>query len=123
MAVNGTKVVNGFHNGTPRTSDPSPAPHPFDPLSALEISRAEDIVRDSYGSLYYNAVTLWEPRKAEMLAWLAEPERSARPARVADVVATGKGNKVYDGLVDLKEGRILKWEYVEGVQPIVCMSC
>ena len=97
----------------------APPPHPFDPLSGSEIERAVTLVRQEHGSLYYNAVTLWEPRKAEMLAWLADPEHTVRPHRVADVVAIGKGSKVYDGLVDLDEQKIVKWEYIEGVQPLV----
>lgn len=111
--------LNGFHH----PASHSEAPHPFDPLSAREISLVVEVVRAEYGSVYYNAVTLAEPRKAEMQAWLAEPERIPRPARVADVVATGKGSKVYDALVDLGERRIVRWECVEGVQPIVCMRC
>jgi primary-amine oxidase len=94
-------------------------PHPFDPLSEIEIEAAVSIVQKEHGPLFYNAVTLWEPRKAEMLLWLADPQHADRPNRVADVVAIGKGSKVYDGLIDLKEGRIIKWESQEGVQPLV----
>lgn len=97
----------------------APSPHPFDPLSALEIEKATAIVREEHGSLFFNAVTVWEPRKEEMLAWLADPEHTVRPHRVADVVAIGKGSKVYDGLVDLDEGKIVKWELTEDVQPLV----
>lgn len=97
----------------------SPAPHPFDPLTEAEIERAVAIVRKEHDALFYNAVTLWEPRKAEMMAWLADPDHTVRPHRVADVVAIGRGSKVYDGLVDLDEGKIVKWELTEGVQPLV----
>lgn len=97
----------------------TPAPHPFDPLSGSEIETAVTLIRQEHGSLYFNAVTLWEPRKAEMLAWLADPDHTVRPHRVADVVAIGKGSKVYDGLVDLDEKKIVKWEFTEGVQPLV----
>ena len=96
-----------------------PPPHPFDPLTAAEIEAAVSIVRKEHGSLYFNAVTLLEPRKAEMLPWLADPDHTNRPHRVADVVAIGKGSKVYDGLVDLEEKKILQWESVDGVQPLV----
>lgn len=54
-----------------------------------------------------------------MLAWLADPEHAVRPHRVADIVAIGKGSKVYDGLVDLDEEKIVKWELTEDVQPLV----
>lgn len=56
-----------------------------------------------------------------MLAWLKDPEHTNRPHRVADVVAIKKGGTVYDGLVDLEEEKILKWESNEGVQPLVCI--
>lgn len=98
----------------------APPPHPFDPLSATEIEAAADLIRREHGSLYYNAISLLEPRKAEMQAWLADPEHTVRPHRVADVVAIGKGSKVYDGWVDLTEKKIVNWELTNDVQPLVC---
>lgn len=100
----------------------TPPPHPFDPLSAAEIEKAVALVNKEHGPLYYNAVTVWEPRKREMLAWLADPDHTNRPHRVADVVAIKQGGTVYDGLVDLDEEKILKWESTEGVQPLVPAS-
>lgn len=101
---------------------PSP-PHPFDPLSAAEIDAAVGIIRGEKGdALFYNTVTLWEPRKAEMMAWLGAPETASRPHRVADVVAIGRGSKVYDGTVDLDDGKILCWEQIDGVQPLVSLA-
>ncbi|KAI9840268.1 MAG: Copper amine oxidase [Sclerophora amabilis] len=100
----------------------APASHPFDPLSETEIETAVSIVRQEYGSLFYNAITLWEPRKSQMLEWLADRVDGRRPPRVADVVAIGKGSKVYDGLVDLREEKIIKWESIEGVQPLITME-
>ena len=97
----------------------TPPPHPFDPLSASEIEKTTDIVRKEYGSLFFNAVTVMEPKKADMQPWLANPDHTVRPHRVADVVAIGKGSKVYDGLVDLDEGKILEWNLTEDVQPLV----
>lgn len=97
------------------------AAYPFDPLSSAEIEKAVSIVRAEKGdALYYNAVTLLEPRKKEMLAWLANPEHSKKPTRIADIVAIGRGSKVFDGHVDLEEGKVIKWECTEGVQPLVC---
>lgn len=97
----------------------APPPHPFDPLSASEIEKATSIIRKEYGSLFYNAVTILEPRKMEMRSWLADPNHTVRPHRVADVVAVGKGSKVYDGWVDLNEEKVVRWENIEGVQPLV----
>lgn len=93
--------------------------HPFDPLSEAEIEQAVAIVRKEHSNVFFNAVTLWEPRKAEMMKWIKDPQHTPRPHRVADVVAIGKGSKVFDGIVDLTDGNIVSWETTEGVQPLV----
>lgn len=101
-------------------SPTTPPPHPFDPLSAAEIEAAVAIIKKEKGdALFYNTVTLWEPRKVEMMAWLESPDVRPRPHRVADVVAIGRGSKVFDGTVDLDEGKLLTWDQIEGVQPLV----
>ena len=112
-------VVDRLKQVTQHITGNHPPHHPFDPLTASEIELATSIVRKEHGSLYYNAVTLHEPRKAEMLAWLADSDHTNAPRRVADVVAIAKGSKVYDGLVDLKEKKIIQWELTDGVQPLV----
>ena len=97
-------------------------PHPFDPLSTSEIESAVSVVRAQHGSVYYNAVTLQEPKKAEMMAWLSDPDSAPRPPRVADVVVVGKGSKVFDGLVDLDRQKIIEWSETPGVQPLITME-
>lgn len=114
MALNRLKSMAQHVTGT------TPTPHPFDPLSNAEIEAAVQIIRKEHGQLFYNAVTLWEPRKQGMLMWLQDPDHNPSPSRVADVVAIAKGGMVYDGLVDLNEGKIVKWESTDGVQPLVC---
>ena len=97
----------------------TPPSHPFDPLSAAEIEKAVSLVSKEHGQLAFNAVTVQEPRKKDMLAWLADPKRNMKPHRIADVVAIRKGGIVYDGLVDLDEKRIIEWTSTEGIQPLV----
>jgi primary-amine oxidase len=97
-------------------------PYPFDPLTAEEIGKAIEVVRKAHGECFFNVVSLQEPRKAEMRAWLENPTEESRPARFADVVVIAPGGKVYDGLVDMKDGSITKWELMHGVQPIVYTS-
>ena len=94
-------------------------PHPFDPLSELEIEAAVALVRKEHSDVFFNAVTLWEPRKAEMMRWLKDPEHTPRPARVADVVCIGRGSKVFESIVDLTASKVLSWEQKDGVQPLV----
>lgn len=98
-------------------------PHPFDPLSETEIEKAVAIIRKEHEKVFFNAVTLWEPRKAEMMQWLKDPEHTPRPHRVADVVCIGRGSKVFDGHVDLDESKIVSWELTNGVQPLVRSKC
>jgi primary-amine oxidase len=105
-----------------QVSATAPPPHPFDPLSAAEIDAVVALVRKEHGSLNFNAVTLFEPRKAEMLAWLAEPEKAPRPARAADVVVIAPGGKVYDGVVDLNQKKIVEWNHTPNVQPLITME-
>ena len=113
MALDRLKSVAQHVTGT------TPPPHPFDPLSNAEIESAAQVIRKQHGKVYYNAITLYEPRKKEMLKWLEDPEHTPLPKRVADVVVIAPGGKVFDGLVDLEKGEILKWEQLEGVQPLV----
>ncbi|KAH0544410.1 hypothetical protein FGG08_001436 [Glutinoglossum americanum] len=115
-------VLDRLKQVAQHVSGTAAAPHPFDPLSEIEIEAAVGIVQREHGPLFYNAVTLYEPRKVEMLAWLAGREHANRPNRVADIVAIGKGSRVYDGLVDLKEGKVIKWGSLEGVQPLITME-
>ncbi|KAI5790254.1 peroxisomal copper amine oxidase [Geopyxis carbonaria] len=97
-------------------------PHPFDPLSSIEIEYAVAIVRNHHGQLGYNAVTLSEPKKKEMLAWLANPESAPRPRRMAEVIAVSRESVVYDGVVDLRDGKLVSWEKLVGVQPLITME-
>ncbi|KAI5307536.1 hypothetical protein KEM55_008046 [Ascosphaera atra] len=100
----------------------APLPHPFDPLSAIEIERASGIVRaeNPNKKLIFNTITLSEPIKKEMLAWLANPEKAPRPLRAAEVVVIlGDTGKAYDGIVDLVNGKVTKWVELDGEQPII----
>ncbi|KAH0846719.1 hypothetical protein AYO21_11577 [Fonsecaea monophora] len=97
-------------------------PHPFDPLSSLEIETAVSLLRSQYGKLYYNAVTLLEPPKAQMLKWLADPDHTPKPHRIADIVVISPEGKVFDGHVDLTERKVIKWEHTPDVQPLITME-
>jgi primary-amine oxidase len=94
-------------------------PHPFDPLTESEIEQAVAVIRKEHSDVFFNAVTLWEPRKAEMMKWIKDTQHTPRPSRVADVVCIGRGSKVFEGIVDLKEDKIINWEQKDGVQPLV----
>ncbi|KAJ3492182.1 hypothetical protein NLG97_g5457 [Lecanicillium saksenae] len=97
-------------------------PHPLDPLSASEIQQAVAIVRAAHENVYFNILSLHEPRKAELTAWLQDRSSNTRPRRVADVCVIAPGGKVADGLVDLADKAIVQWNWVSGKQPIITME-
>lgn len=94
-------------------------PHPLDPLTQGEIEKAVALIREDHPDVFFNAVTLWEPRKAQMLKWIKDPQRTTRPARVADVVCIGRGSKVFEGIVDLNTSKVTSWQQKDNVQPLV----
>lgn len=121
--TNATMMIDRLQQLSHQVNATSPPPHPFDPLSTVEIDAAVAIVRKEHGNVNFNTVCLYEPRKVEMLAWLANPEGTPRPMRAADVVAIATtGGKVYDGIVDLNAKKIVKWEHTPGVQPLITME-
>lgn len=97
----------------------SPA-HPLDPLTESEIALAVDLVRKERSEVIFNSVNLLEPKKADLQRWL----NAANPTlhRLADVIASGKGCKVYDVVVDITDKRIVRWEEPEGVYPSITME-
>ena len=99
----------------------APTSHPLDPLSAAEIQQTVSIVRATHQNVYFNIVSLHEPRKAEMSQWLANKSSAARPHRMADVCVIAPGGKVGDGVVDIEAKKIVQWDWISGMQPIV--SC
>ncbi|CRG87161.1 primary-amine oxidase [Talaromyces islandicus] len=105
-----------------QVSATTPPPHPLDPLSTSEIDTAVALIREKYAPVNFNAVSLDEPRKADMLAWLADPENTPRPGRRADVVCIAPQGKVYDGVVDLDKKEVVEWKHTPGVQPIITME-
>jgi primary-amine oxidase len=105
-----------------QVSATTPPPHPLDPLSTSEIDTAVALIREKYAPVNFNAVSLDEPRKADMLSWLADPENTPRPGRRADVVCIAPQGKVYDGVVDLDKKEVVEWKYTPGVQPIITME-
>lgn len=115
-------VLDRLQQLTHQVNASSPPPHPFDPLSTAEIDTVVALVRKEHGKVNFNAVSLYEPRKAEMMAWLDNPQTAPRPARAADVVAIAPGGKVYDGIVDLDQKKITQWQHTPGVQPIITME-
>ena len=87
--------------------------HPLDPLSAQEIEAAAAAVRAHAGldeSSFFETIALREPSQGA----LAAKEKPPRQAFVACYEPSS--NKTYDGLVDLEQGTLARWDHRPGVQ-------
>ncbi len=92
-------------------------PHPLDPLSAEEISRAAGIVREehAHGDRWrFACIELIEPAKATLVEW-HEGEPFGRQARA--VVFNRDDGRVYECIVDLRAGALTAVAHRPGVQP------
>ena len=98
-------------------------PHPFDPLSPDEISRAAAVVRPHFSQqqdVNFRVVTLQEPPKKAMLPFLESPRPQNRPARCArvDVVVetteTEEKFALFELLVDLDQGKVVAKQHHAG---------
>lgn len=94
--------------------------HPLDPLSEREIAVAVEIVLKKQSGLIFNSVTLLEPKKETLKSYVES--RDTHVPRIADVIASGKGNKTYDVLIDIGEGTIIRWDEPQGVYPGITME-
>ncbi|KAF5252892.1 hypothetical protein FANTH_2216 [Fusarium anthophilum] len=100
------------------------SPHPFDPLSPEEISRASRIVRPHFGGHdpNFRVITLLEPAKKEMITYLEKEHLNqpidhapTRHARVeASIKAETEGNHLFELFVDLDANKVVKKQHVEG---------
>jgi primary-amine oxidase len=96
--------------------------HPLDPLSASEIERAWEILRE--------ARALGPPVRV-IFTMLHEPAKKVvlghRPGdaveRTACVVLVDRAEgKTYEATVSLSDGRVASWEHVPGAQPAIVLD-
>ncbi len=103
----------------PQPAQPQTGSHPLDPLSADEM-RAAITLLDADNKVSartrYPLIQLNEPPKAEVLAF--NPGDPIR--REAFVVAFDRdARKTFEGVVDLKDKRVVSWTEIPGVQPAI----
>jgi primary-amine oxidase len=94
--------------------------HPLDALSAEEIATAVAILQeagDTDAETRFAQIGLSEPDKEQVLAW--HPEQPF--ARRAFVVAR-RARTVYEGVVNLGERRVERWQAIPGVQSSILVS-
>ena len=87
--------------------------HPLNPLSPQEIEEAADIIRKSqYGSkdMYFSEIKLEEPDKQKVWAW--DDAGGAKLPREATFTLI-KGNKPYEGTVNLDTDKVVYWKEVK----------
>jgi primary-amine oxidase len=98
-------------------------PHPLDPLNSAEIrSTVHALARDAgvTPAFRYASVSLAEPPKVELLAWLADPVHLPHPARRAEAVVWNRAdNRAYEARVLLAaDGAVVEsFVHVPGVTP------
>lgn len=96
--------------------------HPLDPLSSAEIDRAVSILKAESRfpkNALFSTVQLSEPSKETVLAFkTGSPVRRAAFAIIFD----REKNKTIEVTVDLNTGKVLTWNDVPGVQPLVFES-
>ncbi|EPS38160.1 hypothetical protein H072_8063 [Dactylellina haptotyla CBS 200.50] len=103
-------------------------PHPLDPLSAVEISIASTLIKANHvGKRFqFRYVTLIEPPKSTMTAYLDEELAGRTPAQQPDRIAeasysifdneTGWSYKIYESIVNLTTKQVVKEVHLpEGV--------
>ncbi|MDQ8734914.1 primary-amine oxidase [Paenibacillus sp. LHD-38] len=87
--------------------------HPLNPLSPQEIEEAAAIIRKSqYGSkeMYFSEIKLEEPDKQKVWAW--DDAGGAKLIREATFTLI-KGNKPYEGTVNLDTDKVVYWKEVK----------
>ncbi|MCA1575711.1 MAG: tyramine oxidase [Acidobacteria bacterium] len=96
--------------------------HPLDPLTSEEVKVAARVIaalpQFPEGSLF-STIVLKEPLKKVVLG-----HKSGAPVsrQAFAVILDRKGNRTFEAVVDLKAGRLISWEQIEGVQPLVTGS-
>ncbi|KAJ3499515.1 hypothetical protein NLG97_g268 [Lecanicillium saksenae] len=99
-------------------------PHPFDPLTPEEISRASKVARPHFGGQQPNfrVVTLLEPSKKQMIQYLENEhqnkpieETPVRYARIEVVVQGNRGeNQLFELIVDLDSDKVVQKQHHQG---------
>lgn len=96
--------------------------HPLDSLSADEIKLAAKILSAAPqfpGEAIFSTIVLKEPAKAEVINF--RPGTSFGRLAFA-VILDRKNNRTFEALVDLKSERLISWNQIKGVQPLVTDS-
>ncbi|HXD30869.1 MAG TPA: primary-amine oxidase [Pyrinomonadaceae bacterium] len=98
------------------------ASHPLDSLTAEEIKLATRVLSAAPqfpSEALFSTIVLKEPAKAEVLNY--RPGTSFERQAFA-VLLDRKNNRTFEAVVDLKSEKLLSWNQIKGVQPLVTDS-
>ncbi|RHZ45552.1 peroxisomal copper amine oxidase [Aspergillus thermomutatus] len=101
----------------------APSTHPLDPLSIDEITTAASLLRQHAHptTLKFNCITLHEPPKGELVAFLAGT--GPRPARRVFSIVFKKGTpEVSEAIVNLTTKKVESWKNVKNVMPTLTLD-
>lgn len=99
--------------------------HPLDPLNKDELRKAVGLIKNSFQGreISFNTVSLKEPEKRELRAYLDSPNVYTRPKREAYFVILEQGLKgITEGVVSLSEDKLLYSTVSSSVQPILTVE-
>ena len=108
-------VVRAAQTVTP----PVQIQHPLDPLTAAEIETAAKVLTAAPqfpAEAQFATIVLKEPPKSDVLSYTPGTP-IARQAFA--VILDRKRNRAFEAVVDVKAPRVVSWNEVKGVQPVV----
>ena len=115
-------AATSLYSAEPARAAPTAPGEPLEPLSVAEIDTAVGLIeadtRFPPGG-FFPLVALKEPPKSEVLAW--DPGESFRRDAFANVYDRD-ANRTWEVVVDLRQGRVVSFVEVHGVQPAVSDS-
>jgi len=105
-----------------RTAAPASQRHPLEPLSAEEVRRTVDLLREAgkvNPTTRFVSVSLREPAKDVVHGWdgVQSPPREAFA-----VLFDNAANACYETSVSLADGVVLDWRHIPGVQPTMTID-
>lgn len=112
-----------FQSGLDKTFVVETRPNPLNPLSADEISRAVEIVKQSghyKPGFRFTEVSIHEPPKDQAWNFALTGQAVAQPRQANIVVLDGK--HVIEGLIDLDRRALQSWQPVEGAHGMVLLD-
>jgi primary-amine oxidase len=106
----------------------SSTPHPLDPLTTEEVIQTATLVRQDKADtdFIFNTITLREPAKEVMLAYLGWDKETPKPESIEResfvIIIERPSGHVYEAIVSLTDNKIKTWLHMKDVQPILTLD-